>query len=69
MEQIASLGRMALLSFLYFLVSIADQGALAQERIGGHGPYAGKLAGRETVARFMSNAQGMPMRCACRGQG
>jgi hypothetical protein len=61
MKTIACVGRMVLLSLLYFLVPLGEEGALAQERIVEHGPYVGKLAGREIVARFMSDAQGLPM--------
>jgi hypothetical protein len=61
MKPITCVGRMVLLSLLYFLVPLGDEGALAQERIVEHGPYVGKLAGRDVVARFMSDAQGLPM--------
>lgn len=60
MKRIACLGRMAVLSLLYFLLPLGSEGALAQEKIVEHGPYAGKLAGREVVAYFRSDAQGNP---------
>jgi len=56
MEQMACLGRTVLLSLLCLLVPFGGEGALAQEKIVEHGPYIGKLARREVVAHFTSNA-------------
>jgi len=60
MKRIACLGRMAVLSVLCLLVPLSGESALAQEKIVEHGPYVGKLAGREVVAHFRSDAQGNP---------
>ena len=61
MKHISLLCRMALHGLFSSAVALGHAGALAQERITDHGPYVGKLAGREVVARFRSDAQGMPM--------
>lgn len=56
-----SLCRLAAPGLFSCLVALGHAGTLAQEKITEQGPYVGKLAGREVVARFSSDAQGMPM--------
>nr|WP_217343951.1 hypothetical protein [Noviherbaspirillum sp. L7-7A]MBV0878045.1 hypothetical protein [Noviherbaspirillum sp. L7-7A] len=51
----------ALLSLLSFPVARGHAGVLAKENFTEYGPYVGKLGDRELVARFKSNARGVPM--------
>ncbi len=61
MKPSLSLCRLAAPGLFSCLVALGHAGTLAQEKITEQGPYVGKLAGREVVARFSSDAQGMPM--------
>jgi hypothetical protein len=60
MKQMPSTCCIALLSLLSFPVALGHASVLAKENFTEYGPYVGKLGDRDVVARFKSDARGVP---------